>query len=249
MGEIDLNADLGEGFDDGPLLEIVTSANVACGFHAGSPSIMRRVCEQAAARGVAIGAHVSYPDRENFGRRFIDIDPTELRDAVTYQLGALSGFCVAADTYVSYVKPHGALYNAVVDDEVQAQAVIDGVREIAGGVRIFGLPHSALLRCAEAGELHTVREAFVDRAYNADGTLVDRTIDGSVLHDVDEIVARAVRMATVHRVVAIDGAEIDVPADSLCVHGDTPGAVAIAAAVRAALESAGVTVRAFTPSR
>jgi len=249
---IDINSDLGEGFgqwtmsDDVAMLDIVTSANIACGFHAGDPSTMRAVCEAAAARTVTIGAHVSYPDLAGFGRRFIDIDPDELRDAVSYQLGALAGFAAAAGTYVSYVKPHGALYNTIVHHEGQARAVIDGVRCIAE-LPIVGLPGSAVLRLASEAGLRAVTEAFVDRAYNADGTLVPRSQAGAVLHDVDQIASRTVRMVIDGVVAAIDGSEIAIRTESMCVHGDTPGAVAIARAVRAALETADVDVRPFMP--
>lgn len=249
---IDINSDLGEGLgqwsmgDDIAMLDIVTSANVACGFHAGDPSIMRRMCEAAAARGVTIGAHVSYPDVTGFGRRFIDIDPAELTDAVTYQLSALSGFASAAGTYVCYVKPHGALYNAIAHHEAQARAVINGVACVAE-LPIVGLAGSAVLRAAADAGLRGVTEAFVDRAYNADGTLVSRLQRGAVLHDVDEITARTVRMVTDGVVTAIDGQQIPIAAESVCVHGDTPGSVAIAAAVRGALETAGVDVRPFMP--
>ena len=249
---IDINSDLGEGFgqwtmsDDVAMLDIVTSANIACGFHAGDPSTMRMVCEAAAARTVTIGAHVSYPDLAGFGRRFIDIDPDELRDAVSYQLGALAGFAAAAGTYVSYVKPHGALYNTIVHHEGQAQAVIDGVRCIAE-LPIVGLPGSVVLRLADEAGLRAVTEAFVDRAYNADGTLVPRSQPGAVLHDADQIASRTVRMVTDGVVTAIDGSEITIRTESMCVHGDTPGAVAIARAVRAALETADVDVRPFMP--
>jgi len=249
---IDINSDLGEGFgqwtmsDDVAMLDIVTSANIACGFHAGDPSTMRKVCEAAVARGVTIGAHVSYPDLAGFGRRYIDIDPGELRDAVSYQLGALAGFAAAAGTYVCYVKPHGALYNTIVRHEVQAQAVIDGVACIAD-LPIVGLAGSAVLRLAAEAGLRPVTEAFVDRAYNPDGTLVPRSHHGAVLHDIDEIASRTVRMVIDGVVTAIDGQVVGISAESMCVHGDTPGAVAIAAGVRRALEAAGVDVRPFMP--
>lgn len=247
---VDINSDLGEGLglwtmtDDDALLDIVSSANVACGFHAGDPSIMRRMCESAVARGVRIGAHVSYPDLAGFGRRHMDIDPRELRDAVTYQIGALAAFAAAAGTYVSYVKPHGALYNTMANDEAQARAVVDGIACVAA-LPMLGLPGSAALRIAVDAGLRAVPEAFVDRAYNADGSLVSRRLPGSVLHDADAIAARTVRMVTTGVVTAIDGTEIQVAAESVCVHGDTPGSVQIAAAVRAALEAAGVTVQSF----
>jgi len=246
---VDLNSDLGEGFgrwslgDDDALLGIVTSANVACGFHGGDPSIMRRVCAAAAARGVAIGAQVGYPDLAGFGRRFIDMDPGELTDAVTYQIGALDAFARQAGSRVAYVKPHGALYNAIVHHEVQAAAVVDAVRPWA--VPVLGLPGSAVLRLAVDAGVHPVAEAFADRAYRADGSLVSRSEPGAVIHDRDMVCARSVRMAVDGTVVAVDGTEVAVGPASLCVHGDTPGAVELARAVRAALESAGVALSPF----
>jgi len=250
MSAIDVNSDLGEGLglwrmgDDAALLRIVSSANVACGFHAGDPSIMRSVCAIAAERGVAIGAHVSYADLAGFGRRFVDIDPGELRDLVTYQIGALDAFARAAGSRVSYVKPHGALYNTIVHHEVQALAVVEGI--VAYGLLpMLGLPHSVALVCAKAAGLRPVREAFVDRAYSADGTLAPRQLPGAVLHDIEEITDRTVRMVTEGWVDTIDGTSIRIEFDSLCVHGDTPGAVAIARAARDALEREGITIQPF----
>ncbi|MCX6541425.1 MAG: LamB/YcsF family protein, partial [Actinobacteria bacterium] len=226
MITIDLNSDIGEGLgqwpmgDDEALLGIITSANIACGFHAGDPSIMRRTCEIAARLGVAIGAHVSYPDLAGFGRRFIDIAPTELADVVTYQIGALQAIALAAGSRVSYVKPHGALYNTIVTHEAQAAAVVAGVAA-CGPLPLMGLANSAVLRHSAQAGLPTVTEGFVDRAYNADGSLVSRLLPGAVLRDVEFVAARAVRMVTNKSVIAIDGSEIDVDFDSLCVHGDT----------------------------
>lgn len=228
--------------DDAAILDFVSSANVACGFHAGDPSIMRTICHAAAERGVAIGAHVSYHDLAGFGRRFIDIDASALCDAVTYQIGALDAFARAAGTSVEYVKPHGALYNTIVHHQAQADAVVAGVLAF-GALPLMGLPGAVVLASAESAGLRPIREAFVDRAYNADGTLVSRRFAGAILHDVDQIVSRTVRMVRAGTVIAVDGTEIGLVAESLCVHGDTPGAVTIAAAVRRALEAAGVSVR------
>lgn len=248
---MDLNADLGEGFgrwsltDDEALLTCVTSANVACGFHAGDPSVMRRVCDTAAARGVRIGAQVSYRDLAGFGRRSMDVPADELAAEVAYQIGALRVFAEAAGATVSYVKPHGALYNRAVHDDEQAGAVIEGVRLAGGSPAVLGLPGSRLLvRAAEAG-LTAVEEAFADRAYTERGTLVPRTEPDAVVHDADEVVRRSVGIAVDRSVLAAGGGRIAVAARSLCVHGDTPGAAAIARRVRAALEEAGVVVRAF----
>jgi 5-oxoprolinase (ATP-hydrolysing) subunit A len=247
---IDINSDLGEGLglwrmaDDAALLEIVSSANVACGFHAGDPSIMRTVCETAAERGVAIGAHVSYPDISGFGRRFIDIDPGELRDIVTYQIGALDAFARAAGSRVSYVKPHGALYNTIVHHESQAAAVVAGIVAFER-LPMLGLAHSVALRCAKEAGLRPVREAFIDRAYSPDGTLAPRNEPGAVLHDVGRITDRTIRMLTEGWITATDGTDIRIEFDSLCVHGDTPGAVEIARAVRDSVERSGIAVRPF----
>jgi UPF0271 protein len=249
---IDLNADLGEGFgvwrlgDDDALLEVVTSANVACGFHAGDPSTMRRVCAGAAARGVAVGAQVSYRDLAGFGRRFVDADPAELTDDLLYQLAALDGIARVAGMRVAYVKPHGALYNAVVQHPGHAQAVVDAVLAYDRRLHVLGLPGSELLRSAEAAGLRPVAEGFADRRYTAEGALVSRRQPGALVEDPAEVAERAVRMATDGVVVAADGTRLRMSVESVCVHGDTPGAVELARAVRAALDSAGVTVGPFT---
>ncbi|MGW0521031.1 LamB/YcsF family protein [Crossiella sp. NPDC003009] len=247
---LDLNSDLGEGFgiwrlgDDEALLAVVTSANVACGFHAGDPATMRRVCQAAASAGVAVGAQVSYRDLAGFGRRFIDADPAELADEVLYQIGALSACARAAGTEVRYVKPHGALYNAVVHHEAQAAAVVDGVRAF-GELPVLGLPGSRLLAAAEAAGLPAVQEAFADRGYTPEGTLVPRGQPGALLTSTEDVVERAVRLAERGEILAVDGSVLASGARSLCLHGDTPGAVAHAVAVRAALTEAGVTLSAF----
>lgn len=251
MVAIDLNADLGEAFgvwslgDDEAMLDLVTSANVACGFHAGDPSTLRRVCQAAAARNVAIGAQVSYPDLAGFGRRFIDIDPVELRDAVLYQLGALDAFAQVAGTGVAYVKPHGALYHACVSNYAQAEAVVLAAHEYDPSLAVLGLPGSHVLAIADSIGMEFVPEAFADRAYLADGTLVPRSQPESVITDPTQVAARAVAIATEHRVIAIDGTVVDVSARSICIHGDTPGAVGLARAVRAGLEIAGVGIYPF----
>ncbi|ULR49248.1 LamB/YcsF family protein [Streptomyces deccanensis] len=252
MGSIDLNADLGEGFgrwtltDDERLLSVVTSANVACGFHAGDPVTMRRVCELAAERGVRIGAQVSYRDLAGFGRRAMDVPPAELAAEVAYQIGALEVFARAAGTRVSYVKPHGALYNRVVHDEEQAAAVVDGVRLADAALPVLGLPGSRLLALAEGAGLPAVTEAFADRAYTDLGTLVPRGQDGAVITDGDAVVARSLGLATDGTVVSHSGVRVPVRARSLCLHGDTPGAVELARRVRSSLAAAGVRVEAFS---
>ncbi|MGK5731809.1 LamB/YcsF family protein [Streptomyces sp. URMC 124] len=248
---LDLNADLGEGFgrwrltDDDALLSVVTSANVACGFHAGDPSTMRRVCERAAERDVRIGAQVSYRDLAGFGRRAMDVPPDELADEITYQIGALRAFALAAGSDVAYVKPHGALYNRTVADAEQAAAVVAGVLRAGGSLPVLGLPGSQLHEAAAGAGLPVVAEAFADRAYTAAGTLVPRRTPGAVVLDPDAVVARSVRMAREAAVTSLTGEEVTVRARSLCLHGDTPGAADLARRVRAALEAAGVRLEAF----
>ncbi|MFE3505378.1 LamB/YcsF family protein [Kitasatospora sp. NPDC059160] len=252
---VDLNADLGEGFgrwtltDDDALLSVVTSANVACGFHAGDPSTMQRVCELAAARGVRIGAQVSYRDLAGFGRRAMDVPPDELAHEVAYQIGALQVFARAAGADVAYVKPHGALYNRTVHDEEQAEAVVRGVHLATReqDLPVLGLPGSRLHEAARRAGLPAVAEAFADRAYTAHGTLVPRREPDAVVHDPDAVVDRSVAIARDGEVTARTGERIRLRARSLCVHGDTPGAAELAQRVRTALWRAGVRVEAFAP--
>jgi UPF0271 protein len=229
---IDLNADLGEGVgDDAALLELVTSANLACGFHAGDAATMLRVAGLAAERGVAVGAHVGYRDRAGFGRRAMTVAAGQLAAEVLYQLGALEACCRAAGTRVRYVKPHGALYTTAVGDAGTAAAIIAGVRAF-GGLPILTLPGSELARAAAAAGLPAVAEGFADRGYAPDGTLIPRGTPGALLEDA----------ATIERqVVELAGGAVQ----SICVHGDSPGAVATAQRVRAALERAGVAIEAF----
>ncbi|MBQ0854195.1 LamB/YcsF family protein [Streptomyces sp. NPDC057621] len=248
---IDLNADLGEGFgrwhltDDEQLLSVVTSANVACGFHAGDPSTMRRVCDLAAERGVRIGAQVSYRDLAGFGRRAMDVPSDELAAEVAYQIGALGVFARAAGARVAYVKPHGALYNRIVHDEEQARAVVDGVRLADATLPVLGLPGSRFLDVAAKAGLPVVTEAFADRAYTDEGTLVPRGREGAVITRSDDVVERSLGLARSGVVASHSGRDIAVRARSLCLHGDTPGAVDLARRVRARLEEAGVRVEAF----
>jgi UPF0271 protein len=236
---VDLNADLGEGLgiwrlgDDDALLSLVSSANVACGFHAGDPTTMRRVCAAAAERGVAVGAQVGYRDLHGFGRRRIDYDPAELRDELIYQLAALEGFCRVADSRLRYVKPHGALYNTAMIDERQAGAVVAAIVAYDPALPVLCLPGSELARRADEAGLRVVAEGYADRAYRPDGTLVPRGEPGAVLSIEDDVVAQALRLAT--------GGTVE----SICLHGDTPAAVALARRVRAALIEAGHPVVAF----
>jgi UPF0271 protein len=248
---IDLNADLGEGFgiwrlgDDEGLLDVVTSANVACGFHAGDPVTMRRVCALAAQRGVAVGAQVGYRDLAGFGRRRIEIGPAELSADVLYQLGALDACARAAGTAVAYVKPHGALYNSAVDDAEQAGAIAEAVAAYDKSLPLLGLPESRLAAAAQAAGLLFVPEAFADRAYLPSGRLVPRTEPGALVDDPYDVVARAAGIAVHHRLTATDGSVLVVDARSLCVHGDTPNAVHLAREIRRTLTDAGVTLAPF----
>ena len=247
---LDLNADLGEvvdgvATDDSGLVAVVTSANVACGFHSGDLATMRRVAALCAGRGVAIGAQVSYRDRAGFGRRFLDVEPRALTADVLEQLGTLDEVAHGEGSQVSYVKPHGALYNALVHHEAQAAAVVAAVVEHGGRLAALGLPASRWLALAERAGLRPVREAFADRAYAPDGSLLPRSVPGAVLHDEHVVVERSVRLATEGVVEAVDGTVVRVEPESLCLHGDTPGATSLAAAVRAALRAAGVDVLPF----
>jgi 5-oxoprolinase (ATP-hydrolysing) subunit A len=248
---MDLNADLGEGFgawrlgDDDALLDVITSANVACGFHAGDPPTMRRICAVAAERGVAVGAQVGYRDLAGFGRRRIEYAFDDLRDDVLYQIGALDGFCRVAGTRVRYVKPHGALYNTAATDEAQAAAVVAAVVDYDRSLPVLCPPGSVLAQLATGAGLRAVAEGFADRGYQASGALVPRRSPGALVASPDEVAERAVRMAVESSVLTVDGVELRLPVESICVHGDTPGAVALAHGVRAALSRAGVPLGAF----
>ena len=244
---IDLNADLGEGCgDDAAMLAVVCSASVACGGHAGDRASMHATSDAARRRHVRIGAHPSYEDRPNFGRLPLEVSPDELERSVVRQLRALAMETVRVGTTISYVKPHGALYTAVTTHPAHAEAVVSAVANWAPTLPVLGLPRSLFLRLAQEAGLRPVAEGFADRAYAPDGTLVPRSEHGAVLHDVDAVVEQAVLMATQRRVRAVDGTVIEVDVASICLHGDTPGSVRLATAVRSALEAAGVEVAAFT---
>jgi 5-oxoprolinase (ATP-hydrolysing) subunit A len=251
MTAIDLNSDLGESYgawrmgDDETMLAIVSSANVACGFHAGDPAGIWKTVEAAAEKGVSIGAHVSYPDRVGFGRRDMDVTSGELIADVIYQIGALKGMAAAAGVSVGYVKPHGALYNRIAHDPKQGQAVIDAIKRIDPSLVLMGLANAPILKLAQASGLKTVAEAFADRAYMPDGQLVSRREPGAVLHDTQLIARRMLQLARQGTLEAIDGSTISIDAQSICVHGDSPGAVAIAQEIRRAFEADGITVRSF----
>jgi UPF0271 protein len=248
---IDLNADLGESFgvwrlgDDDAMLDIVTSANIACGFHAGDPATVARTCRAAAARGIRIGAQVSYRDLAGFGRRFIDVSADDLYADVVYQIGALDALARTAGSSVVYVKPHGALYNTIVEHEAQADAVARAVADLNPGLPVLTLPHSAFgNRAGELG-LRVVAEAFADRGYREDGTLVPRTEPRAVLSDPAAIAARVLTLVRTGSIESDTGAPVAVSAESICVHGDSPGAVDIALAVRTALAANGFSLTSF----
>lgn len=250
MSTIDLNSDIGESFgawsmgDDEAILDVVTSANIACGFHAGDPGHMRRTVRAALARGVAIGAHVSYRDLAGFGRRFVDASPDELADDVVYQIGALQGMARAEGARVTYVKPHGALYNTIVHHEEHARAVVDAVRAV-GDLALLLLPGSRAADLAREAGIEVIGETFADRAYTPSGTLVPRRESGAVIEDPEVVAERMVRFAETGEIEATDGTILRPDATSICLHGDTPGAVDLARAVRRGLEGAGVDIRSF----
>ena len=256
---MDLNSDVGEGFgrwelgDDAAVITAVTSANVACGFHAGDPATMTTTVRTALEHDVAVGAHVSYRDLAGFGRRYVDATEAELVGDVLYQIGALSGVCRPLGARIAYVKPHGALYNTIADADGagarHAKAVIEAVGQYDADLPLVGLAGSALLEQARDAGLRVVAEAFADRGYTAAGTLVSRREPGAVLHDADEVAARMVTLAREGTVEAVDGSTVTVRAESICVHGDSPGAVAMARAVRDALVAAGVELRSFAAPR
>ena len=251
MTAIDLNSDLGESYgawrmgDDAAMLAVVSSANIACGFHVGDPAGIYRTVKAAAANGVVVGAHVSYPDRVGFGRRDLDATAEELIADVIYQIGAIKGIAAAAGTTVRYVKPHGALYNRIAYDAKQGQAVIDGIRAVDPALVLMGLANAPILDLARRSGLAVVAEAFADRAYTPKGELVSRREAGSVLHDERKIADRMVQLARIGTLEAIDGSTIRVEAQSICVHGDSPGAVAIAQEIRRRFEAEGIVIRSF----
>lgn len=248
---VDLNSDLGEGFgawslgDDATMLTLVTSANIACGFHAGDPATLLRTCRAAADNGVRIGAQVGYRDLAGFGRRFLDMTYDDLLADVIYQIGALDGLAQTAGSAVAYVKPHGALYNTIVHHETQARAVVDAVVAYDPTLPVLGLPGSVFLTLAADAGLRTVTEAFADRGYTPQGALVSRRDPGALLSDPDEVATRVLRLVRSGEIVAVDGTVVPVRADSVCLHGDTPSAARMAAAVRRILTDHGVDITAF----
>ena len=245
-GRIDFNCDMGESFGmykmgyDEEVIKYITSANIACGFHAGDPGWMRWTVKLAEDRGVGVGAHPSFPDLAGFGRRNMTASPDEVRNDVIYQMGALQAFTKAGK--LQHVKPHGAMYNMAVDDEDLARAICEAVIEVDSDVALLALAGSRWIDVAQDMGLRVGREVFADRALNPDGTLVSRSKEGSVIHDTGEVVERSLRMVTEGKATAITGDLIELDADSLCLHGDTPGAVEMAKGLRSALESEGVDI-------
>ena len=237
---VNLNADVGEGHDDVPLLAIVDSANVACGLHAGDPSVMHRTVEAAVAAGVTVGAHVSFADPEGFGRRPLEVDPYELEHLVAYQLGALQAIATRAGTAVTHLKAHGALYTMAAHRDDYAAAIARAVASVDASITYVGLAGSAMLRAAEAAGLHHASEAFADRTYDDDGRLTPRAEPGAVITDPAHAAERAVAMVLGLAVPTRPGGRRPTRVDTLCIHGDEPGAVAVGEAVRTALERAGI---------
>jgi UPF0271 protein len=250
---IDLNADLGESFGPWPmgqdesLMTSITSANVACGFHAGDPTVMRRTVALAARQGVRIGAHPGFPDLVGFGRREMQASPDEVEDLVLYQVAALAGVASAAGVRLQHVKAHGALYNMAARSRPLADAIARAVNAFDRSLVLLGLPGSALLEAGAAAGLPVAAEVFADRAYEPDGTLASRRRPGSVIHDEATVIARVIRMVRNQEVVAVDGSVVSLTADTVCLHGDTPGAAALARAVRLGLEAAGIAIRPLRP--
>lgn len=241
---IDLNADVGEGVGQDPaLMPHITSANVACGVHAGGPAVMRETVLLARDHGVAVGAHPSFPDREGFGRRDLQLPPLQIEDIVVSQIEALAAIAAAEGVRLQHVKPHGALFNVAVRDRSVADAIARAIALVDPALILFGLPASELIAAGKAAGLRTACEAFADRAYRPDGTLVPRTQPGAVIDDAAQVLARVTTIALERAVIAIDGTRVPITLDTICVHGDTPGAAALAARIRAALATSGIDVK------
>ena len=247
---VDLNCDMGESYgawkmgNDEAVLEHVTSANIACGFHAGDPGIIHRTVKAAHERGVATGAHPSYLDLQGFGRRAMQMPPPEVYDMVLYQVGALAGFCAAAGGRLTHVKPHGALYNMAAKDAALADAIARAVRDFDDSLVLYGLAGSELIRAGRANDLGVANEVFADRTYQRDGALTPRSHSHALIEDVKASLAQVERMLTQGKVRALDGTDVDIEADTICVHGDAPNAAQFARELRGMLDSLGVEVRA-----
>jgi UPF0271 protein len=256
MPAIDLNCDMGESFgaftigSDADMMASITSANIACGFHAGDPAVIRRTVRLAHTAGVGIGAHTGLPDLAGFGRREMRVSPQEVEDMVLYQIGALAAIAASEGARLRHVKAHGALYNMAARDRTLADAVARAVRAFDSALVLFGPPGSELLRAAAAAGLSGAAEGFADRTYEPDGSLTPRSTPGAVVHDAAAVVRRGVRMVSEGRLTTTDGSEIGLEIDTICDHGDTPGSLELARALRAGLERAGISVQRFAgPSR
>jgi UPF0271 protein len=252
MKTIDLNCDMGEGFgawkmgDDDALLDCVTSASIACGYHAGDPGTIHRTVERALEKGVAVGAHPSLPDLQGFGRRRMNVSPQEAYDLVLYQIGALAGFATAAGGKLAHVKPHGALYNMAAQDAMLARAIARAVRDFDARLILFGLAGSELVRAGEELGLRTANEVFADRSYQADGSLTPRSQPNALIGDVETSIAQVKRMIEQGRVKSLQGSDVVVKADTLCIHGDEQNAVEFAQRIRRALDAGGVRIAAVS---
>lgn len=252
MERIDLNADLGESFgvyalgDDQTLLHFVTSASIACGFHAGDPGTMARAVEACLARGVALGAHPGLPDLVGFGRRAMVVSPAEVRDLITYQVGALAAFAARQGQRLQHVKPHGALYTMAEGDPALARAIAQAVREVDADLILMGLSAGRLVAAGQALGLQVAQEVFADRSYEPDRTLTPRGRPGAVLEDPEHVAARTVRLVREGKLTATDGSDLTLAADTICLHGDSLGAALLADAVRRTLEAEGVAVRSLS---
>jgi UPF0271 protein len=241
--QIDLNADLGESVgDDEGVLPFVSSANIACGFHAGNPTVMRTTVQLARRHGAAVGAHPGFQDVEGFGRREMRVSTAELETLVAYQIGALAGVAATEGVRLNHVKPHGALYNMAARDAGMADAIARAVRAVDASLVLFGLSGSELVAAGERAGLRVASEVFADRGYWPNGSLAPRGTHGAVISEVEDVVRRAVGMARGQAVTSVDGSSVSVRADTICIHGDTPGAAALARAVRSALTAAGIDV-------
>lgn len=245
--QVDINSDIGEGMgDDEAMLSVATSVNVACGFHAGDPDTMRKIAAQARKRGVGIGAHPGYHDRAGFGRHPMPgLGASEIENIVAYQIGALCAIAALAGHKVTHVKAHGALSNAACSDAMIANAIAAAIKAVDPGLAFMVLPHTELARAADRAGLKPIHEIYADRAYRDNAQLLPRSQDGAVLHDKDEIAQRVLRMVTEQSIITASGKTIPTPVESICVHGDTPGAVEIAKAVRSTLEQNGLTISSF----
>lgn len=251
MSCVDLNCDLGESFGaytiglDAQVIPHVSSVNIACGYHAGDPVVMEKTVALAKEHGVAIGAHPGFPDLMGFGRRPMNITPAEAGVYVKYQMGALLAFVKAQGLKLQHVKPHGALYNMAAKDEALAKAIAQSVASVDSNIRLMGLAGSLMLKEAEKAGLPVISEVFADRAYNDDGSLVNRKLPGAVIHDAQQAAARAVMMAKEHKVISINGKEIHLQADSICVHGDNAQAIELVCTIRSALQAEGIAIKNF----